>query len=761
MMKELSPSEVKFQVDFNKEDKDIKLKDIPQINSAYKKIKRAISIDKENFNLYIVDSFSKYKINELSICIEEFYKDKKSPNDICYVTYEDYRKPEPLFLHNGNGRRLKEEVEKIKNKYFDVVIDFYNTSSDEEKDRIIEEISTKRNDYISELIEMAKDEGFDLKATSSGFAFIPLNEGEAMTEKEYDDLSEDNKDSIILKAGYLKKKAEVILEKLRNMELGSIDKLKEIYRDYLNLNMEEEKQDILLDFITDDAAYDYLESLFTFIERDLVNCYSINIEDDQSEINKIINNYDINVLVDNSMFDRPRVIYEDDPSLINLMGNIEYESHDGSYSTDLSLISPGSILLANEGCLIIRINQLAMNNLSYYALKKVLMSQKVNLDCSKSYLDFLSINGLKPEPIPVNVKVILIGDYETYDALYNVDEDFKSLFPLKVEMPDYIDINSINGSMIKEYINSRFIEYGLTEVSEDAIKEVVRYLCRKADSREKMKVSVDEIDKIVLLVKDFLSEKGLEYVDKEDIIKNIYEEEIFQKDFLDMYKNNKILLSLEGKKVGMISGLAVISSSYFSFGKPVRVTCIASKGIGKIIDVQKESNLSGNIHEKSINILNGILSNMIESYSRLPVDFYVSFEQTYGMLDGDSASVAEMLSILSALSKIGINQNIAVTGSLNLFGEVQAIGGVNEKIEGFYNVCKSLGKTENLGVLIPESNVDELVLIPEVEEAIESGKLHIYVMNTLEDAIEVMLDEDIEGLKSKIKLEIEKYKYSN
>lgn len=759
MKRELTPDEILFHFDLDGGEDELELKDIPQINSAYNKIKRAISIDKDNFNVYLVDSFSKYRLNELVKFVEDLYKDRGSPKDVCYVTYEDSRRPEPLFLNNGNAIKLKEAVEEIKNKYFDTVVEFYNTSSDNEKDRIIDEVSTKRSAYISELIDMAKVQGFDLKATSGGFAFIPLkSEGEAITEKEYDDLPEDNKESIIVKASYLKKKAEVILDKIKDIEVVSIKKLKNLYKEYVAINMEEEKQDLLLDFITDDNAYDYLEKIFALIEKNIVNCYTISLEDDQAEINKVLNSYEMNVLVDNSNNKHPRVIYEEDPTVENLFGNIEYESHNGSYTTDLSLISPGSLLLANEGCIIIRMSQLIMNNFSYYALKKTLLTRKVSLDSSRNYLELLSISALKPKSIPVDIKVILIGDYESFDILYNADEDFRGLFPIRCEFSDYINNEEYSHKMVKKLIFDRFKKFNCEKVTDDAIKEIVRFLCRKSESRDKIRLKVDEIDKLILQVIEESKEKSRSEVEREDIINVAYEDEVIKKELLDMYKNDKILLSVEGSKVGSINGLAVIDSSYYRFGKTIRVNCIASKGSGKIIDIQRESNLSGNIHEKSVNILSGILNNIIESYKKLPVDFFISFEQIYGVIDGDSASVAELICILSALSKVAIKQNIAVTGSLNLFGEVQPIGGVVDKIEGYYNICKSINKEKDVGVLIPARNIDDLVLKPEIEEAVNRGELHIYAMNNITDAIDVIMDEDEKTVFENIKKEIEKYK---
>ena len=749
-------------MDLNEDDDNkIRLKDIPEITSAYEKIKRAISIDEEGYNLYIIDSFSKDKLENLTKFIENLYKSAEAPRDICYATINDPKRPEPIFLTNGKGVKLKETIENIKNSYYEVAMEFYNTSSESEKDRIIDEVHSKRTNYIGELMEMAKIDGFDVKATNGGFAFIPLKEGEAMTEKEYDELSEESKDSIVLKASNLKKKAEVVLEKLKDIELTSMKKLKGIYAEFMDVEMEDEKEECLLNFIDDDDAYEYLEKVFYSIEKELVDCYTMNVEDDESDINEVLDKYNISVLVDNTNNKNPRVIYEEDPNVTNLFGNIEYENHNGLYSTDLSLINPGSMLQANEGCIIIRLNQLAMNNYSYYYLKKTLMSGKVSIDSSRGYLDIISINGVKPKAVPINVKVILIGDYESYDILYNADEDFKSLFPIRVEFSNYVKNQPIKGKVLKDYILERGKKHYINKVSDDAIKEIIKYLSRVAECRGKICIEDKNIDRLLILANNMAELDGRKIISDKDIRNVVYEKSLIEDEILEMYEGSKIILTLSGEKVGAINGLAVLSSGYYTFGKPMRLTCVACKGEGKILDIQKESNMSGSIHEKSINILSGLLSNLIIPYEKLPVDFHLSFEQTYGQIDGDSASVAEILCILSALSKVGIKQNIAVTGSINQFGEVQAIGGVNEKIEGFYKVCKLLGDTKDKGVLIPITNSEDLVLNKEVEEAIEQGEFHIYTMENLQDAIEVMMLDDKTSYKDLFKIiekEVEKYK---
>ena len=525
--------------------------------------------------------------------------------------------------------------------------------------------------------------------------------------------------------------------------------------------MEDYKDEILFEFIDDDNAYEYLEKLFVLMEKDIIESYTMDIDEDEEKLYEVINRYNIHLLVDNSKTYHPPVIYEEDPNSNNLMGFLEYENHNGVYTTDISLINSGSLLKANGGCLIVRMNSLASNGYSYYHLKKALMTNKVTYDASKSYLDILSINTLKPQPVPINVKVILIGDMDTYDALYNLDEDFSKLFPLRAEFYPIVDVNENAINYVNRAINNKIKENNLMPITEEGRNEIIKYLSRSASRKTKINIDTTEIDKVIILANYNAKKRNSLLIDGDDIRKFAYYKERIEEEYDKLYEESKIILSVTGEKIGVINGLSVLDTGYHSFGKPVRITCIAHKGNGRIIDIHKESKLSGKIHDKSINIIRGLVSNIINSYEDIPVDFYLNFEQSYGIIDGDSASVAEVLCILSALTKKPIKQNISITGSINQLGEVQAIGGVNEKIEGFFKVCKFIDDYKGKGVLIPSSNKDELILMPEVEKAIEDGDFHIYTMDTLDDAIETLIlkeNETIEEFYFILKEEIKKYR---
>ena len=763
MRKKLTPKEIKYNL--NEIEKNIKFQKYNnELYSEFDKIGRAVAIEKEGYNLYLVDSFSCEKVDKLKKYVEEQYKYLEPPKDICYVVLENAKKPEALFVKNGNGKKLKESIEEIRINYMERVEDFYNQSTEEEKDELIDEIQDKRSKYINDLMENAKKEDFDLKVTNKGFAFIPLIEGKIITEKEYEALSNSKKDLIVQKANNLKKKAECVLLRLRDIENKSVKKLKEIYSEFLSKEMEIYKDEILLRFIEDDHAYEYLEKLFTLIEKELVDCYSISIEDEEEELYQLIAKYEVHLLVDNNLNLSPPVIYEEDPILTNLIGSIEYENRNGVYSTDITMITAGSLLKANEGCLILNVSSLVSSPSSYYHLKKALQLKKINYDLYRAYSEIISINGLKPEPIPIKTKIILIGDMRTYDLLYNLDEDFKNLFPLKAEIENVIYYKENTKEDLSNIIDKRIRKNLLMPISEEGKKEIIKYLSRISGNKYNVSIDTEEIDKILLLANDNSKRKKSLIIRDIDIIQVAYPREKIEEEYDNLYKENKILITTNGKRVGVVNALAVIDTGYHSFGKPMRITCVAHKGTGQIIDIQKESKLSGKIHEKSISILKGLLNNLLNPYENLPIDFYLSFEQTYGLIDGDSASVAETICILSALSKRPIKQNIAITGSINQLGEVQAIGGVNEKVEGFFRVCSFLDEVKGKAVLIPSSNKDELILKPKVEEAVDRGEFSVYIMDTLEDAISTMILEEEETLEEffiGIKEEILKYKNKN
>jgi predicted ATP-dependent protease len=754
---ELSSHDVIYNFDF----RDIDLRkdklDLPEYNwEVYENIKTALEIEDEGYNVYLIDDFSKVKLKNLKEYIEEIFKNRDKPKDICYVIKEDAEKPYPLYISDGKGYLFKKTMEEIQSFYFKSIYEFYNGSTNKDKEEIIENIQKKRSELITELMNNAHNQGFDLRSTNRGFTFIPISNGEVMTEKEYDALEPKSKEEILKKVNNLKIKSTEILDSLKDIEIVEVKKIKKIMNDFLKEQSNETKEKYRKEFHKDEEVVKFLDEMCEEIENDTCDNYSMIYEDDEDKINEIIMRYDVNILVDNSKYDKPRVIFEEDPNVINLLGSIEYKNQNGTYVTDLSLIKSGSILKANEGCLIIRANSLLSNPTAYYNLKKTIMSGKLNFNYNRGYAELISLSSLDPEPIKLKQKIIIIGDYETYDILFTYDEDFRKIFKIKAQYNPIVNINNDTKFSLISNLNKLCDDGKLKTLDKGAIKEIAKYLSRKAENRNKFYIDNDEIKKIITICSNKVEREGREIITKDDIIKIIYKEDLIEKEIREYYEEEKILLSVKDKRVGQINGLSVVSTGYLSFGKPIRITCSCYRGEGEIIDVQKQSDLSGSIHSKAVNILKGYISNIFGRYDKLPVNFHLSFEQIYGKIEGDSASVAELISMISALSNIPIKQNIAVTGSINQFGDVQAIGGVNEKIEGFFKVCKVIDSIEGKGALIPHSNKMDLILNDEVEKAVKDGKFHIYTMNAVKDAINILMG-DYDEVMDSIKKELKKY----
>ncbi|URZ06358.1 AAA family ATPase [Clostridium felsineum] len=753
MIRKLTPEEVIYNINFrNKGTSKFNIYD-----KLYVDIKRGIDIKDKGYNIYLVDNFSDEMLNNIKSYVNYILSKRDRPKDICYVTGEDENEPESMILNNGFGQKLYKCIEDIKKVYKDIIYKFYNSLDIEERDLVIEEARSNKKNVINKILEEAEEAGFELKTSEAGFNFIPLKEGKAITEDEYEALNEEEKENILSNMKKLKNSTKVVFEKLKTIEEKELEDLKECFKDYIENNIEGKKYAHMSEFETIPEAVVYIYKVFDDIKEEVIKNYTSNYEKDSERIFSLLLKYYVNVIVDNSSNDKPVVIFEDDPKLSNLLGNVEYKNLNGNYVTDLSLIKAGSILKANEGCIIIRVRDLIEKTHSYYYLKKVLLNEKIRFDYNKDHFEIISLKGLLPKPVKINVKVILIGDYETYNILYNLDEDFRELFRIKAEFNPVVDIDENSIRCVEKMVDTFLHCKNNKEISTSAFKEICKHLSRIADDRNRLHILPKEIKRILTLTCNNADKDSDKYINDENVRKVIYKEEIIEEEIIKNYKDNKILMDFFGEKIGQINALSVISFGYKDMGKPIRVTCTCQKGNGNIIDIQKENSMSGNIHSKSISILKGLLGEIFGGYDRLPVDFYLSFEQVYGKLEGDSASVAETVCMLSALSKVPIKQNVGVTGSINQFGEIQPVGGVKDKIEGFYKIANLYRRNEAYSVIIPQSNMDSIVLNYEVEKAVIEKRFNIFTAENIKDAVEILMDSNWEEVNKKAKLEMKKY----
>ncbi|KHD38279.1 ATP-dependent protease [Clostridium acetobutylicum] len=753
MVKKLTPEDVIYNI--SPRDKRADKNNI--YDKMYVDIKNGIDIKDRGYNIYVVDDFSTDMLKDIKSYVNYLLSRKSSPKDICYVTGKDRDIPQSIIINNGFGKKLYDCIEEIKKIYRDIIYKFYNALDIEERDFIIEDARNEKKAIINKILSEAEEKGFELKPLEAGFNFIPLKEGKPITEEEYDELHESQKEDILSKMKELKSSTKIVFTKLKDIEEKEIKSLKECFKDYIENATEEKKYSYMNEFEGVPEAVVYIYKVFDDIKEEIVKNYTSSYEKDSEKIIAILFKYCVNVIVDNSTNNKPLTIYEDDPKLSNLLGSIEYQNHGGNYVTDVSLIKAGSLLKANEGCVIIRIKDLIEKPMAYYYLKKVLLNGTVRLDYTKDHLELISLRGLNPEPIQVDLKIILIGDYETYNILYNLDEDFKELFKIKAEYNPIVSINDNSIRYVEKIVKSFLNCEKDKEISSAAFKEICRQLSRKADNRNKLYISPKDIKQILILTCNNADKTDDKYINDENVREVVCKREIIEEEIIKNYKEKKILMDFSKSKVGQINALSVVSLGNKDVGKPIRLTCTCHKGSGNIVDIQKENSMSGNIHSKSISILKGLMGEIFGGYDRIPVDFYLCFEQVYGKLEGDSASVAETLCMISALTKIPIKQNIGVTGSINQFGEIQPVGGIKDKIEGFYRVCNSYNSGNGYSVAIPENNKDDIVLNYDVEKAVIEGNLFVYTIENIKDAVKVLMDEQWDDVIKKAWIEMKKY----
>ena len=453
-------------------------------------------------------------------------------------------------------------------------------------------------------------------------------------------------------------------------------------------------------------------------------------------------NYRVNLFVDNSKLEGAPVIMDSNYSFQNIFGKLEYENYMGTLRTDYTMLKSGLLHQANGGYIIFQAEDLLTNPLCYENLKKLLRTKEIGVDNSIEQRTAMIMVSLKPQPIPLNVKVILIGNSNIYHTLLSMDPDFRKLFKIKVEFADDAPRTDENIQKLARFMHSFCEKENLPHLDKNAVARVIEYASRLADDKTKLSTKFNDLSQILAEAGTW-AQLARSKVVTEDFVNKAITEKLqrvrkYDEKYSEMIKDNTLLISTSGSEVGQINGLTVMSVGDYSFGKPAKITVNTFTGKSGIINIEREVELSGSSHSKGVLILSGYIGELFAQDIPLSLSASICFEQLYGGVDGDSASSTELYALLSSLSEVPINQSIAVTGSVNQKGEIQPIGGVNEKIEGFFQICKMRGLDGSHGVLIPIQNKKNLNLNDEIVEAVKSGNFHIYAVSTIEEGIEVL-----------------------
>lgn len=752
LKKYINPSDLKFNTTDELEPMD----GIIGQERAVKAMEFGLNIKMRGYNIYMSGPTGSGKTSYAQSCIKKVAENEPIPYDWCYVY--NYNKPSnPLALRfpPGLGKEFKDDMnELIEYLLADIPKAFSSEEYEKEKNEIIKDYQTKRDELINNMKDKAKELGFAVKMTNSGIYFVPIVDGEVVEENDYNNLEEEVKEQLTEVTDEIQDEVTETMKVLRNLEKNAKQKIEDLdYKiglfavgHHISSLKEKYKEFERVIKYLEAVQEDVLENIQEFLEYEdeeeeqqvspiLPFVIKRNIED-------VVIKYRVNLFVDNTDTKGAPIVIDFNPTYNKLIGQIEYDNEFGNLTTDFTKIKPGLFHQANGGYLILQALDVLSNAQSWEAVKRVLRTKEVTIENLRELMGLSAVSSLKPEPIPISVKVVLIGSNYLYNILYEYDEDFKKLFKIRADFDSEMKSNMENITMLARFIHSFSQREKTYPFNAGAVAKVVEYSSRIAENQEKITTRFNSIVEILCEASTWSRLENKKEITSEDINKAIVEKEkrsnLYEEKMEEMMNENIIMIDCDGEKVGQINGLAVLDTGDYRFAKPSRITATTYMGQSGIINIEKESEMSGSIHNKGVHVLSGYLGKTYAQEFPLSLSCRVCFEQNYSGVDGDSASSTELYAILSSLSEAPIKQGIAVTGSINQNGVIQPIGGVSYKIEGFFKTCKLKGLTGNQGVIIPYQNIKDLVLKDEVIEAVREGKFHIYPISHVDEGIEIL-----------------------
>lgn len=726
---------------------------------AERSIDIGLSLTKKGYNIFITGHSGTGKTGYLISKVEEYASHLPTPPDWCYVyNFIDPLKPRALQFSPGSASEFKESINELIQMLMKEATSTYEDKAFEaERNEIIskyEKLILKDNEKLE---NSAMDLNFIVKQSEEdGFLFIPMKEdGQEMDSKAYTALDELNRDLISESANILRMLSIEVVKDTQSLERQMEAELEALTARIANGLLADQFSMLKSRFGESTLAIEYLEEM----KADIIKNIDYFIQEGQQEENRnadlmklFFDRYDVNIIVDHKMHQGAPVIFEDSPEYTNLFGKIEYENKGGNISTSYQMIRPGSLHIGNNGYIIVNAYQLLASLGSWQSLKRCLRSQQITIESSKESMELYPVVTLKPENIPFMAKLILIGDEYTYSMLSTGDPDFNKLFKIKSEFDDIFEINGTNTEMLLGFISDYNIKNQLKPLTADGAKALLRHSSRIAESSRHYTAYLSKLGEVLDFANMLASTEGSPLITDLHIVDGISEldkmHNHIKNKLLDMYRSRKYITELRGSRIGQVNGLSVVDYGDCIIGQQHRITAVTYAGRDGIVDIEREADLSGSIHSKGILILSGYIGQFIGQDIPLSFNASIVFEQLYSGIEGDSASAAELIALLSSLSDIPVRQALAITGSVNQFGEIQPIGGVIHKIEGYFDICKALGNglSGTQGVIIPDTNIDELVLRLEVLDAIDDGLFHIYTAKTIEDCLELLFDRSsVEG----------------
>ncbi|HAG12197.1 MAG TPA: ATP-dependent protease [Desulfotomaculum sp.] len=715
---------------------------------AIKAMGFGITMNAPGYNIYVAGPPGTGKSTYIQAVLTDYAQDKPVPEDWCILfNFGSPDQPYTVSLPAGQAQVFKKDMEELISDIRSTVPKLYEGDDYEKnKQAILDEMETQINAQMEQVQLEAKEAGFMMKQGPEGMMFIPVRDGKRLTPEEFEMLPPDKQKEIQLAVRNLQQRMEEVFTDGKMIEKRTKEKIQQLDKQIAGRAIEplvNQAQEKYRDFskivqYLNEVVEDIIQHIDQFNVTEAPKPGPFGFVDPR----ELFNRYKVNIFISNGETKGAPVVIETNPTYYNLFGKIEYKNIMGGMSTDFTMIKAGAIHRANGGYLVLQARDIFQDPFAWDALKKMIKSrQTVVINVGEQYR-IIPTASLRPEPIPVDVKIVLIGSYNIYHVLHAYDEDFQKFFRVKVDFDTEMPRTPENLNHYAAFVGAVCRRENLTHFDRSGLAELIEFGSRLSGSQDKLCTCFNEIVQIVYEAEAWARVDGSTYVGAPHV-RRAFEERIYRSNRIEeklqeMVVQGKFLLSTEGSAVGQVNGLSVINIGDYSFGRPSRITAKTFMGQEGLVNIERETRMSGSLHTKGVLTLTGFLGDRFAQDKPLRLTARITFEQLYEGVDGDSASSTELYALLSAISGLPLRQDIAVTGSVNQNGEIQPIGGATEKIEGFFEVCKAKGLTGKQGVMIPALNIDDLMLKHEVLDAVKEGKFHIYAVSTVEEGISLL-----------------------
>lgn len=723
---------------------------------AVEAVRFGIGMPQEGYNIYALGPTGSGKRSLVTQFFEQRAQTEPPPPDWCYVyNFEHDYKPNAIKLPAGVGAQFQSDMEQLVEELRTAILAAFESDEYRARRRALEGEFEERQEKAFQVIQQeAEKDSLTLMRTPGGIVFAPMRDGEVIQPEEYQKLPEEDRQRMEKSVQGLQEQLQRMLQLIPAWQRELRTRLRDLNQEIATIAIRELLDEIRQKYAELPEIPEYLEA----VQQDVIENAGDFFpgEDGQSEEGgdsmvammsrarqtPPMHRYQVNLLVDNQNSKGAPVIYEDNPTFQNLVGRVDHIAQMGALVTDFTLIKPGALHRANGGYLILDVRKVLLQPYAWEGLKRALQSWQINIESLGQMLSLISTISLEAEPIPLNVKVALLGDRLLYYLLNELDPDFGELFKVQADFDEIMPRTTENQQLYAQLIATLARKEKLRSFDRTAVARVIEHSARTVSDSEKLSIQVRDIANLLREASYWAGENGNHSIHASDVQRaidaQIYRGDRVRQHLQESILRGTVLISTEGAAVGQVNGLSVLQLGDFAFGAPNRITARVSLGKGDVLNIEREVNLSGPIHSKGVLILSGFLRGRFAVERPLSLSASLVFEQSYSGVEGDSASSAELYALLSAITETPLEQSLAVTGSVDQHGRVQAIGGVNEKIEGFFDICKARGLNGEQGVLIPAANVKHLMLRQDVIEAVTEGKFHVYPLDHVDQGIEIL-----------------------